>query len=784
MRIVLLCVFVIELLGLSFGQTPKQIRFDNIYQPIQFSQATVINNKYYTLGQAGGNAYSTSRFYKQDRNLVIEDELGIYRGVWGTGNKTESFNGLCSTPDNHILTAGSIGLENQHDVWVVKMDTSANLIWDRSIQISVNQAWTTLIPNNIGGALVIATEFPNPGQINVHLYNFDSFGDTLWTRKLTRSNGDDLSQPQGAYQKSNGNYIILVGGGLTELDSNGDVIDVNTFDTNDGKSIVFQSCYYVDNYAYLAGKVFDWGTGISVACIMKLDNNNDVVWAKSYPEFTSMVNINVSDNGEILGLGSGFLPYYVPIIKLTNFGNPILGRTFGNIPYFSGISHILSHEDHYFLNGGTSGFGSSYGYQVLADTNLNSNSCYQSTLNFTSSILSIIKQQGQAIDSYSLFSEIDYFGSDPITVQSGINNSSLYIQTELDGSLSTSYDVFGDDCGGNCIGSITMTPSSGNPAYTYLWADGTTNAQNSGFCFGDSVVVRTGDQSGCYIYDTIVIPQMTPVNDLCLVTVDSTSTKNEVIWEKPISGAIDGFVVHREVTGNYTVVGYVPYDSLSRFIDNTNGVNPNITSYRYKITTLDTCGYESEYSDYHETIHLTVNQGAGIQTNLIWDGYEGFSFSYNRIWKDSLGDDNWVLRDSVSSSVFTWTDIYASTVATEYLIEVVSPSICTAAKAQDYGSTRSNKSTIAGPPAELGLEEMAAIDFTVFPNPSGSFFTLKHNSIDKMNLFIYDNQGRLVKSFGINDLTTIIEIPDLETGVYILQVVSGGIIRTQKLIKK
>jgi hypothetical protein len=307
----------------------------------------------------------------------------------------------------------------------------------------------------------------------------------------------------------------------------------------------------------------------------------------------------------------------------------------------------------------------------------------------------------------------------------------------------------------------------------------------SGLCFEDTVIVRTGDQYQCYVYDTIVVPQLAPISDICMVTVDSTSTKNEVIWEKPISNSIEGFVIHREVAGNYNVVGYVPYDSLSKFVDNTVGVNPNITSYRYKLTTIDTCGNESDYSDFHETIHLTVNQGAGSVTNLIWDNYEGFSFSYNRIWKDSLGDGNWVLRDSVSSNVFTWTDIYASTTVTEYRIEVVSPSVCTSTKAQDHNSTRSNRSTIAGPPVEVSVDELEKdFDFTVFPNPFSTFITLKLNQQNAVIFSLLDVQGRILKSYNLNGDTNIIELPDLNTGVYIIQIESEGKIKTKKLIRK
>jgi len=192
---------------------------------------------------------------------------------------------------------------------------------------------------------------------------------------------------------------------------------------------------------------------------------------------------------------------------------------------------------------------------------------------------------------------------------------------------------------------------------------------------------------------------------ICLISVDSTSTQNKVVWEKPVTAAIDSFMVYREFgSGSYGIVGSVPYDSLSQFYDNTIGVNPNITSYRYKISAIDTCGNESQLSDYHETIHLTTNVGLSGEVNLIWDAYEGFSFSYYRILRDSTFSGDWELLDSVTSSNFTYSDNNPPSIGAAYMIEVVAPGTCTSTKAVNHNSSRSNKGTISGGSATLAPE--------------------------------------------------------------------------------
>ena len=192
---------------------------------------------------------------------------------------------------------------------------------------------------------------------------------------------------------------------------------------------------------------------------------------------------------------------------------------------------------------------------------------------------------------------------------------------------------------------------------------------------------------------------------ICLISVESTSTQNKVVWEKPVTAAIDSFMVYREFgSGSYGIVGSVPYDSLSQFYDNTIGVNPNITSYRYKISAIDTCGNESQLSDYHETMHLTTNVGLSGEVNLIWDAYEGFSFSYYRILRDSTFAGDWELLDSVTSSNFTYSDNNPPSIGAAYMIEVVAPGTCTSTKAVNHNSSRSNRGTISGGSATLAPE--------------------------------------------------------------------------------
>ncbi|MCB9188561.1 MAG: T9SS type A sorting domain-containing protein [Flavobacteriales bacterium] len=786
-----LTLLSISLLGIA--QSPKQKIVDRTSDAMTMGNSALLNNKLFTIGRSEYSAmnrvYPTLTVQDLDLDVIYitlphlgPDYIDRYEVLWN----------VVKTSDNKLLLSGTNGELGNSAMFYFKMDENYNILWYKEIRTATsgNQFAYGSVANSVGGALIVGTENGGSPTNEVQLVNIDSNGDTLWTRKVTATDGANMSGGvDGVYIDQSDNFVTVLRHGngfdveMLSLDQNGNMVENFQYVDTDGYMLNVTGIVYANDANYYCGRK---GGGNFEGVVIKTDLNGNVIWGNKYLGTADFSKIHLSSNGELILYGNptwGDNINKTEVLKLDTDGNVVKAYSYGKLPDRNGLSsNILEINGHFYISGRRQYQTASTGFQLCLDDDLSSNSCYQSEFSVSSSNISYSKVSVNTSIVSSMKPDILAYGT---PVGSMIITITPFVDYSLNNSIINVLEESDDNCGGLCIGTAEVSSTVGGTSpYDYLWSNGQTGPFANGLCVDDEVVLVTSDQFDCFIQDTVVVERSAPVNDLCLVTVDSTSTKNEVVWEKPISGAIEGFVVHREVVGNYTVVGYVPYDSLSQFIDNTNGVNPNITSYRYKITTIDTCGNESEYSDYHETIHLTVNQGAGIQTNLIWDGYEGFSFSYNRIWKDSLGDDNWVLRDSVSSSVFTWTDIYASTVATEYLIEVVSPSICTAAKAQDYGSTRSNKSTIAGPPAELGLEEMAAIDFTVFPNPSGSFFTLKHNSIDKMNLFIYDNQGRLVKSFGINDLTTIIEIPDLEAGMYLLRFGTGDNQLTKQLIKE
>ena len=96
-------------------------------------------------------------------------------------------------------------------------------------------------------------------------------------------------------------------------------------------------------------------------------------------------------------------------------------------------------------------------------------------------------------------------------------------------------------------------------------------------------------------------------------------------------------------------------------------------------------------------------------------------------------------------------------------------------------------STLLGPTSftteELSVESQNFAGFSFYPNPTNSIINLKsNNQIEKLTL--YDILGKKVKQSAPNSLNTVINLAQLNSGVYLLQVEINGDSKTYKVIKK
>ena len=329
-------------------------------------------------------------------------------------------------------------------------------------------------------------------------------------------------------------------------------------------------------------------------------------------------------------------------------------------------------------------------------------------------------------------------------------------------------------CGG---GSVNLDAPSG--AASYLWSNGATT-QSIVVTTSGNYTVQVSDANGCIAQSQPYLVGSSPLAnpDICIVSIDSISGKNVIVWNKPVTSAIDHFNIYGEgmQANGFNLLNSVPYSSMSVFVDITS--NPAQQAYRYEISAVDTCGAETVLSAYHKSIHLTINQGMGTTYNLIWSYYEGFTFPSYNIYRGT-SPLNMTLLTTLASTLNSYTDLTPPTGYVYYQIEAVNPNPCTPSKT-NYNSAKSN---IASNNVSIIYNYMDnTIGVSVYPNPATDNLTIE--APQKSVIEILNIEGQIIKSISANENYTTFDISGFARGMYFVKIQTKNSVGVWKVVKE
>lgn len=148
-------------------------------------------------------------------------------------------------------------------------------------------------------------------------------------------------------------------------------------------------------------------------------------------------------------------------------------------------------------------------------------------------------------------------------------------------------------CFGACDGTATVTVTSGNPPYNYLWSDGQTTQTAIGLCAGVYTIEVT-DDDGCIATEIVVVPQ--PLQLALSLPVVSHISCN---------GLCDGTI---------TIIpsgGTMPY-SYSWNDGQTTATASGLCPGTYSVTVTDANGCTASWSD------ITITEPPAIVLSVSW----------------------------------------------------------------------------------------------------------------------------------------------------------------------
>jgi trimeric autotransporter adhesin len=331
-------------------------------------------------------------------------------------------------------------------------------------------------------------------------------------------------------------------------------------------------------------------------------------------------------------------------------------------------------------------------------------------------------------------------------------------------------------------GSITVTTSGGSAPYNYIW--NSVPSQNTNILVNvpsGNYCVTVTDNDGCTSTACVTISSVGyTAPEICLVSVDTVTNHNIVIWEKPVTNGIDQYYIYREssISGIYNLIGAQNYSDYSTYLDTTS--NSIQQPYRYKLAIFDTCGTLSQQGTHHQTIHLTVYAGSGGSWNLLWNDYEGFTFSTYNIYRGT-NSSNLSLLNSVASSVTSYTDVTPPAGNMYYLIEAVRPTPCNPAFKEDENvtSTVSNIANTSG----IGFSEFSGDEnIQIFPNPANSSLIISGDFQKNSEVIILNYTGQIIYRGLLSSPVKIIDVSGFSKSMYYLIINDNGNMISKKIV--
>jgi hypothetical protein len=266
----------------------------------------------------------------------------------------------------------------------------------------------------------------------------------------------------------------------------------------------------------------------------------------------------------------------------------------------------------------------------------------------------------------------------------------------------------------------------------------------------------------------ITIPEISPPPEICIVGTDEETGKYQIVWEKSGIKSARLFRIYREsnMADVYLEIGSIDPGELCVFIDLTSA--PNILSHRYKISYIDSCGKESELSEYHQTMHLAANLGINNVVNLAWSEYKGIPFPTYDLYRGNYPD-SMKLLIQVPSTVTSFTDEDPPSGNIYYQVGMSNPSGCNPIKkaSQNYSSSRSNLVQVFISGTEEVNEDHL---FAIYPNPADEELQIHLMNVlnGEIHYNIHNTTGMLVQEGMITEGSVKVDVKSLSPGLYII----------------
>ena len=289
---------------------------------------------------------------------------------------------------------------------------------------------------------------------------------------------------------------------------------------------------------------------------------------------------------------------------------------------------------------------------------------------------------------------------------------------------------------------------------------------------GEYYVFTQDSLSGCYKYSNrINVRFKKPVAaQLCMVTVDSATGKNKLVWKNQGEPATK-YILYREgnIAFSYNDIGEVKNNGGSMEFIDTNSI-PKSRPYSYYIAAVDSCGNVAEESKFyaHTTLHLTASLGVNGENNLNWSDYLGiYPISTYSIYRSNKNEAFKSLA-KVSANVKSFSDLNPPSGGNRYYIGIDATNYCNA--------NSSNSETINSNMVAFGIlndVELSTSGIVLYPNPTNNQLNISGLADKTQTVSILTVSGQLILQNQVNAISNTLNVSNLSNGYYLLRFENG-----------
>ncbi len=276
-----------------------------------------------------------------DVYLVKTDNNGIeeWTKVFGYGMFDLGYS-VKQTPDGGFIVAGT----SDSQFLAIKIDSSGNEQWHNFYGGDGDET-AFAVDLTDDGCFVLAgsTNSYGAGFDDMYLIKINADGDTLWTKTYGENQGEAA---YSVHQTSDGGYILAganhdyLDAYIVKTDAQGDTLWTKTFGGVGGEN-AFAIEQTSDNGYIFVGKTQSYGAGAYDVYLVKLDENGNEQWTKTFGEALDDIGWDVrqcTDGGYyITGETFNFQEYEdwsdIYMIKTDSEGNAVWTKTYSGDNY-------------------------------------------------------------------------------------------------------------------------------------------------------------------------------------------------------------------------------------------------------------------------------------------------------------------------------------------------------------------------------------------------------------------------------------------------------------------